>query len=45
MNKELLEENKGRWVLFEQMSPISSAFIWAAVAVIGALVVLYFFYM
>lgn len=45
MNKQLLEENKGRWILFEQMSPLTSALIWAALAVIVALGIMYFFYM
>jgi hypothetical protein len=43
MNKSLLEENKGRWALFEQVSPASSAILWtivAAVVVIAAYYVL-----
>jgi hypothetical protein len=39
MNKGLLEENKARWALFEQVSPTSSAILWtigAVVVVIGA---------
>jgi hypothetical protein len=40
--KEMLEENKGRWMLFEQVSPLSSAILWAVVAVIVVLGALYF---
>jgi hypothetical protein len=45
MKKEIFEENKGRWMLFEQVSSTTSAIIWAAVAVIVVLGALYFFYM
>jgi len=37
MNKEILEENKGRWMLFEQTSPMTSALMWAALGAIVAL--------
>jgi hypothetical protein len=43
MNKGRLEENKARWALFEQMSPTSSAVIWAAVAVVVVLAAIYLF--
>jgi hypothetical protein len=45
MKKEIFEENKSRWMLFEQVSSTTSAIIWAAVAVIVVLGALYFFYM
>jgi hypothetical protein len=40
--KEMLEENKGRWMLFEQVSPMSSAIMWAVLAVVVVLGVVYF---
>jgi hypothetical protein len=42
MSKESLEENKGRWFLFEQVSPARSALLWTAAAVVVVLGVLYF---
>jgi hypothetical protein len=34
MKNAVVQENKERWALFEQVSPTSSAVIWAIVAVI-----------
>jgi hypothetical protein len=45
MKKEILEENKGRWMLFEQVSPTTSAVMWGVLGIIVALGVVYFFYM
>jgi hypothetical protein len=42
MAREMLEENKGRWMLFEQVSPMSSAIIWAVLAIIVGLGAWYF---
>jgi hypothetical protein len=42
MAKEMLEENKGRWMLFEQVSPMWSGILWAVLAVIVVLGALYF---
>ena len=44
MNKQL-EENKGRWMLFEQMSPMTSGLMWAALGIIVAFGAVYFFYL
>lgn len=41
MAKANLEENKGRWFLFEQVSSTQSAILWAAVAVVLVLAILY----
>ena len=41
MNKSNIEENKSRWMLFEQVSPMSSAIVWAVFAIIVALGALY----
>jgi hypothetical protein len=41
MNKGMLEENKARWALFEQVSPATSAILWAIVALVIAGVVYY----
>ena len=33
MKNAIVQENKARWALFEQVSPTTSAVIWAIVAV------------
>jgi hypothetical protein len=43
MSRQIVEENKARWALFEQVSPAKSAILWAAVGVIVALVVVYLY--
>jgi hypothetical protein len=45
MQKEILKENKARWMLFEQVSPTTSALMWAALGVVVALGILYIFYL
>jgi hypothetical protein len=42
MRKEFLEDNKSHWMLFEQVSSPSSAIMWAVVAGIVVLGILYF---
>jgi hypothetical protein len=42
MSKASLEENKGRWMLFEQVSPASSAVLWAVLAAVIVLAAIYY---
>ena len=41
MRKEIFQDNKARWEVFEWMGSTQSRVIWAAVAVIVALGILY----
>lgn len=41
MKKEIFQENKARWELFEQVSSLNSKIVWAIVAVVVALGALY----
>ncbi len=42
MKREIVEDNKSRWMLFEQVSPMSSAIMWGVLAIIVALGALYY---
>ncbi len=37
MKKEIIQENKARWELFEQISPLQSKILWAVLAAIVVL--------
>jgi hypothetical protein len=41
MKKEIFQENKARWELFEQVSSLNSKIVWSIVAVVVALGALY----
>ena len=41
MKTEIFQDNKARWALFEQVSPLSSAVAWAAVVIVVALAAWY----
>ncbi|MGA7390918.1 MAG: hypothetical protein WBW99_23765 [Pseudolabrys sp.] len=43
MKKEIFQENKARWELFEQIGSLSGKFIWAIIGAAVALAALYFF--
>jgi hypothetical protein len=43
MKKEIFQENKARWELFEQIGRLSDKIIWAIVGAAVALVAMYLF--
>ncbi|MGB8578832.1 MAG: hypothetical protein WCD56_20050 [Pseudolabrys sp.] len=43
MKKEIFQENKARWELFEQIGSLSDKIIWAIVGAAVALVAMYLF--
>lgn len=45
MKNPLLEENKARWMLFEQVSSTKSALIWTVVALLIGGTALYLFWL
>ncbi len=43
MKKEIFQENKARWELFEQISPLKSKIMWAVIAAVVVLGGMYLF--
>lgn len=41
MKKEILQENRARWELFEQIGSLADKFIWAGIGAGVALVLVY----
>lgn len=41
MKKEIFQENRARWELFEQVGGLTNKIIWAIVGAVVALVVVY----
>jgi hypothetical protein len=41
MRKEIFQENRARWEVFEQIGTLQSKIIWAVIAVAVALVIVY----